>query len=165
MIGLRHAVSLSVLLLALGACASQPFDLTDVDHKLTPSQAVQNIGAVTQRKAQWGGTILDARNLKDRTQIEVLTYPLDRNGQPNVNDTPLGRVLLVRDGYVETADYAAGREVTAVGPVLELRSGQVGEATYTYPVLQATQLKLWPKRSAASNEPRFHFGFGVGVIR
>lgn len=160
------AAILALTVVALtAACAAKHFDLTGVDLELTPARAFADIGAARDRTAQWGGTVIAAVNLKDRTQIEVLAYPLDRAGRPVVTDKPYGRVLLVRDGYLETADYSAGREVTAVGPVTGLTEGRVGEAPLTYAVMQAAQIHLWPKRVPGSDEPRFHFGIGVGIIR
>jgi outer membrane lipoprotein len=162
--GWTAILALTVAALAAG-CAAKHFDLTGVDRELTPKDALADIGAARERTVQWGGTVIAAVNLKDRTQIEVLAYPLDRSGRPVVQDPPYGRVLLYRDGYLETADYSAGREVTAVGPVTGLTEGKVGEAPMTYAVMQAAQIHLWPKRVPGRDEPRFHFGIGVGIIR
>jgi outer membrane lipoprotein len=109
--------------------------------------------------------IVDARNLADRTQLEVLGYPLDDRNRPDRDAQPVGRFLAMHPGYLETADYKEGRLVTVVGTVTEARTGTVGEARYVYPVVNVTALKLWPTEQQEAAEPRFHFGIGVGITR
>lgn len=152
------------LVLALfSACASAPkFDLTGVDPALTPGRAATNIETVRSQRAVWGGVIVASRNLKDATQIEVLGYPLDRNNKPKQNDPPQHRFLVMHPGYLETADYAQGRLLSAVGTVAGTQEGKVGDARYVYPVLNATRLHVWPRESyARQSEPQIRFGVGV----
>lgn len=148
----------------LGACASTPkFDLEGVNRELTPARAAANIDTARNQRALWGGVIVASRNLKEATQLEVLGYPLGRNNRPQQDESPQHRFLVTHPGYLETADYAAGRLLTAVGTVAETQEGKVGEARYVYPVLKASQLHLWPRETspARSSEPQIHFGVGV----
>ncbi len=147
----------------LAACASAPkFDLTGVDTALTPGRAAANIDSVRNQRAVWGGVIVASRNLKDATQIEVLGYPLGRNNKPKQDNPPQHRFLVMHPGYLETADYAQGRLLSAVGTVADTQEGKVGDARYVYPVLNASQLHVWPRESyVGSSEPRIHFGVGV----
>lgn len=156
-------ILLSLAALALSGCASGPkFDLADVDRELTPARAVANIDAARNQRTLWGGVIVASRNLKDATQLEVLGYPLGRDGKPKRDDPPQHRFLITQPGYLETADYAEGRLVSAVGTVTGTQDGKVGEARYVYPVLSATQLHLWPRETySRPNEPQIHFGVGV----
>lgn len=155
-------VCLAVL---LAACATAPpIDLAGVDTKLAPGEAVANIDAARGRRVAWGGTIVNTRNLKDTTEIEVLGFPLDRSAQPDTSAAALHRFLLVRDGYLESADYRPGRLVTAAGAVTGTQRGLVGEAPYIYPVLRADELYLWPLTEVRSRGSNVHFGIGVGVI-
>lgn len=157
-------VLMVVLFALLSACASTPkFDTTGVDRSLTPSGAVSGIDTAVGRRVQWGGVIVATRNLRDRTQLEVLSYPLERAGEPDTTAQPHGRFLLIRDGYLEPVDYAPGRTVTAVGAITEIELGTVGEAEYRYPVLNASQLHLWSKPTEYRN-PRSNVQFGIGVI-
>ncbi len=151
--------------LLLAACATTPpIDMTGAETGLTPAEAVANIERARGRRVAWGGAIVQTRNLKDITEIEVLSYPLDRSGRPQTDGDAGRRFLVVRQGYLESADYRNGRLLTAVGTVSETRSGLVGEAPYVYPVLQATDLYLWPVASRRRSDPNIHFGVGVGVI-
>jgi outer membrane lipoprotein len=161
----RYAVVL-LMALVLGACASVPkFDTAQVDKSITPSSAVAEISRVRGHRVFWGGTIVTSRNLKNSTELEVLGYPLDDAGRPQLDKTPLGRFLAVRSGYLEPVDYAPGRLVTIVGKLDEVREGKVGDAPYRYPIITAEQLALWPLSTSRSSDPQLHFGIGVGIIR
>ncbi|MBA1146123.1 Slp family lipoprotein [Ectothiorhodospiraceae bacterium WFHF3C12] len=152
-----------VLLLTLAGCASSPeFDETGVDRSLTPKLAADRGEGVVGERVIWGGTIIDSQNLAEETRLEVLAYPLNSWERPRESGTAQGRFLVLRSGYLETADYAPGRQITVVGPVDALQDGRIGETSYTYPVVRADTLHLWREESAgASSGPRVNFGIGV----
>lgn len=165
---LSRVILVGALLLGLVACASGPkFDTSAVDKALLPTAVAADVDTTRGRTAMWGGPIINSRNFEDRSQLEVLAYPLNDAGRPRLDQSPLGRFLIDRAGYLETVDYAPGRLVTAIGPVAGVRSGTVGDARYNYPVLEARQLHLWPRSETVprSTNPQFHFGIGIGVIR
>lgn len=146
----------------LSACASKPvMDESGVDKSISPARAVQE-PALRGQLAQWGGVLISTRNLKDKTQLEILTYPLDERGQPDRNAQPLGRILALKAGYLEALDYPTGTLVTVVGAVAPPESGKIGDADYTYPVIEVKQLHRWPPQ-AERQEPRVRFGIGVGI--
>ena len=154
---------ITAVLAALSACAGNPLKLEGVTTELTPNAALSQIDSTRGRKVAWGGMIIHGRNQKDVTEIEVLGYPLDDTGRPDPNAAPQHRFLVVRDGYLETADYRTGRYISVVGTVEGVRQGTVGEAPYTYPVVRAQQLHLWPTDTGRTDSgPRF--GVGVGII-
>ncbi|OGI43664.1 MAG: hypothetical protein A2150_02245 [Candidatus Muproteobacteria bacterium RBG_16_64_11] len=154
---------LLMLAAVLAACAGAPaFDTAGVDHTLTPGMAAADAGA-RGRQVQWGGVIVAASNLKDSTQLEVLAYPLTDGGAPDPQREALGRFLVLRPGYLETADFAPGRAVTAVGAILETRRLRIGDGEHTVPVLSAGQLRLWPR--GYDSAPQLHFGFGISIGR
>ncbi|MDH5570951.1 MAG: Slp family lipoprotein [Gammaproteobacteria bacterium] len=143
------------------ACSSAPkFDTSQVDRALTPKSVVADIKTAQGKTALWGGLILETKNLKQASQIEVLAYPLDSDGWPQSEREPLGRFIIHHSGFLEPATYAQGRTVTVLGVVSQTRSGKVGETDYTYPVINSTQLHLWAKDSR-QNRSRFHFGIGI----
>src|ERR1051325_1781654 len=146
--------------LFLSACATPPIDLSGSDPSLTPDQAAADVASARNRRVAWGGVIVSVHNLKDETEMEVLGYPLDRAARPATSAPPQHRFLMVRPGYLESADYRNGRMVSATGAVTGLREGRVGDATYFYPVLQTDQLYLWSAYEGRRG-PDVHFGIGV----
>ena len=154
---------LLTLFALLSACASTPeFDTSHVDRSLTPKSVIAEPEASRGKVALWGGMILDTRNLKDTTQIEVLAYPLNASNKPMLESKPLGRFIIKHSGYLEPATYAQGRHLTVLGSVSGKHSGKVGETSYDYPVISDRQLHLWPLASDRSRT-NVHFGIGVGV--
>ena len=147
----------------LAACATSPnFDTAGIDTSLTPQQAVAGNQAIQGEPVLWGGVVINSTNLKDSTQLEILAYPLDSNQRPNRQQEPLGRFLAVHEGYLETTDYAQGRLITVRGIIFDNRIGNVGEAEYTYPVVNINQLHLWSKQSG-STESQVQFGIGIMI--
>ena len=144
----------------LVACVSGPeFDSAVYLQRSTPEQAANDIGVYRGTKVLWGGLLLSSTTLEQSTQFELLAYPLDSKQRPNTAKTALGRFILVLDGFLEPFDYAEGRVITATGRLTETKEGVVGAARYQFPVVEAEDIYLWPKRSGSS-EPRVQFGFG-----
>ncbi|MBA2410382.1 MAG: Slp family lipoprotein [Gammaproteobacteria bacterium] len=159
----RYASLACALLLA--ACASGPDISTDgVNETVTPRQASVEID-VRGDQVLWGGTIVNSTNLENSTRLEVLGYPLDGSQRPETSAEPTGRFMAMEKGYLETVDYGQGRLVTIKGALNETREGAIGDADYTYPVLQADQIYLWPAESdAARRDSGINFGFGIGIL-
>ena len=159
----KHLTKLALLALMslLVSCASLPeFDTTAVDDSLTPQSVIADPKNSRGKVALWGGTILETRNLKDITQIEILAYPLNSSHIPLIEKKPLGRFIIKHKGFLEPSTYATGKRLTVLGNIGNMQQGVVGEARYTYSVIQARQLHLWSKDAGQSNT-RFHFGIGV----
>ncbi|WP_455198298.1 Slp family lipoprotein [Kaarinaea lacus] len=149
--------------LFLGACALTPdFPTEGVDLQLTPKRAVAEIESVKGQPVIWGGVIIAVNNLKESTEVEILAYPLDMYQRPVIEDMAHGRFLAIQPGYLETADYAQGRHITVKGTLGVTRNGRVGESDYVYPVVNISQLHLWPKEDEYV-EPRVRFGIGVMI--
>lgn len=152
-----------ILLLLLSACASGPtFNTGGVERSLTPRGVAAEPQPARGKYVLWGGVILTTTNLRERTQIEVLAYPLDGNARPQRDHDPLGRFMLDKAGFLEPASYAEGRLVTVVGRITAIQGRRVGESDYAYPVIAVRQLHLWP-RDRGRDASRVHFGIGVGV--
>lgn len=154
---------ISIAMILVAGCAVTPkFQLDNVNHEVLPAQAVTDFSAYKNTRTLWGGIIVSSRNLKQGSLLEVLSYPLDDNYKPDTQESPLGRFIVEHTEYLETVNYAAGRLLTVVGPLLEIRKGTIGEAEYLYPVLTGEQLFLWPTEDQ-NTEPRIQFGFGVMI--
>lgn len=163
---LLPVLSAIVTALLASGCATPAFEVGgDVDRVITPRAAAVEPATARNRTVAWGGLIVSAKNLKDSTQIEIVGYPLDDSNRPKRNADPIGRFIAIHPGYLETADYAPGREITVLGPVSGTRTGTVGEATYVYPVVDASRAQLWPKPGTDRPESTFHFGIGIGISR
>lgn len=106
-----------------------------------------------------GGIIVSSANTQEGTYIEVLQKPLDNRGRPEDTDASQGRFIIFSEGYLETAVYSQGREITVAGEVIGKELRPLGEIQYPYPLIKSSELHLF--------EPRYgipiHFGIGIGV--
>jgi outer membrane lipoprotein len=134
-----------VFLLSLTSCAhpiSKGFR-NQVDPALSFNQILQSPDNYVGKKVVLGGTIVETRNLKNVTEIEVVEKDLDCNGYPSSSDQSRGRFLFRKQGYLEAEIFTKGRMITGGGTVLGTQSGKIGEAEYAFPVIEIEEIKLW----------------------
>jgi outer membrane lipoprotein len=159
---------LCVLLLGIGGCASTKprFETSGINTAITPQMASRDT-LEQGPEVLWGGVIVNSSNLTDATQLEILAYPLDDKQRPNTDRPPIGRFLALSPGYLETADYAQGRLITIRGRAHETAVGKIGDANYTYPVVEIIDSQLWKRDEYArpAAQPRVNFGIGVMIGR
>lgn len=147
----------------LAGCASTPrFDTTLVDRSLTPAKVQSQYDSSQGKTVLWGGVILGFSNLQDTTQIELLAYPLDSAERPQQDESPLGRFILVYEGFLEPTVYSRGKLLSARGTIAPSQLGKIGESDYVYPVLIAQQIELWAPKSSPVRSS-FHIGIGIGL--
>jgi len=161
---MKRALSLIMLAAALAAsvamgCAPPfPKELLDkVEKNLSFSELNKAPESHTGKMMMVGGTIVDMKNLKEGSQMEVLQKPLDGEGQPALTDETGGRFLVVTQTYLDAAVFHRGRSVTIIGEVTGSKVQPLGEIEYRYPVLTAKELHLW----SPSSGPRFSIGVGM----
>lgn len=159
---LRTAILLTACLGAV-ACTTTPLDTSRVDSRATPAGIVAAMPGEQGARVRWGGRIVAITNQEQSTLIEMLSYPLARDGLPNTLRKPTGRFVLRRDGFLEPLDHAPGRLLTVVGTVRSLTRVAVGETELVVPLVSAEQLKLWDDRYQRRTRPRFGFGVGINV--
>jgi len=158
--GSRAVAALLSAAMLLGACeATLP---VTGDRGVTPQQVTAAPESYRSHRIQWGGVIVDSRNLPHATEIELIAYPLDYSGRPDTTAAPRGRFIAIKSGYLETVDYAKGRLATLDGIVSDLRDGKVGDADYRFPMVEIGQIRLWPQYSGWERRPQIHFGIGIG---
>ena len=145
----------------LSACATSPlFELNNVNTAITPNDAVAKLDILRGSRVLWGGVIISSKNLEKGTQLEILAYPLSNQHRPRLEREPLGRFIIEQGSYLETIDYAAGRELSLIGTITGTKEVKIDAASTLFPAIASEQIHLWPKNSG-NTEPQFHFGVGV----
>lgn len=121
-------------------------------------------GAFKGRAVVLGGSVIQTTNQPKTTEIEVLQKPLSRyNDSPEDNDRSAGRFLVRCPGFLDSALYAKGRDITVAGPVEGAETRPLDQIQYTYPVIGCQQIHLWPAQpQAAYYYPAYPYGYGLG---
>ncbi|MEE9332865.1 MAG: Slp family lipoprotein [Granulosicoccaceae bacterium] len=164
----RLALYYSVLVASLVSCATNPvFDVDSIDvlnqnpHSIVAATN-EECGDVPSGKVIWGGVIVSAHNLSDRTQLEILSYPLSNYQRPLTDEKPTGRFLIQSAGYLELASYQQGRLITVLGSVQDVTQGTVGDSDYQYPTITSNELHLWLTDKPAKTGVVFGIGISLG---
>ena len=115
-----------------------------VARELTLSEVLKDPEAYKGKIILWSGVIISSVNLKEGTMIEVLQKPADAQGKTKDVDESEGRFLALYLGYLDVAIYNGGRKVTVAGEVQGKKIQRLGEIDYTYPLISAKEIHLWP---------------------
>ncbi|MES9869965.1 MAG: Slp family lipoprotein [Sedimenticola sp.] len=158
--GVARQLLMIGLALLLAGCAGRD-TIPDIDSP-TPRMVASVPGRFVGQEVLWGGVVLASENLEKSTLFEILAYPLDWRGGPDVTEASIGRFQALGEGYMETGDFPRGRALTLMGKVTEVRVGKVGEAEYLFPIVEIRKLWLWPPPGYI-DRPRTRFGIGVGI--
>ena len=135
-----------ILLLPLLAACAHPISKefrSQVDPAVSLNQILLSPNKYVGKKVVLGGTIVQTRNLKDMTEIEVVEKNLDASGYPNFGYESRGRFVFRKQGYLEAETFAQGRIVTGGGTVVATQTGKIDDAEYEFPVIEVEELKLW----------------------
>ena len=133
--------------LAYAGCASSPFpeELTrTVNGSLTLAEIRADPQARLGEHVILGGDIIKATPKPRDTEIEILARRLGGGDVPEGGDGSTGRFLVRTAGFLDPAIYTRGRRLTVLGTVAGTEERAVGDVAYTYPVIRAERLKLWP---------------------
>jgi len=137
-------------------------DTSMVDSDVLPIQAIDGYQGLRGRTVQWGGLVIDVSNREKTTQLQVLSYPLRSDGDPDEYRSPAGRFMIIHPEFLEPLDYAPGRYVTAVGTIESLTAEKIGESRQKLPVLKSGHIHLWPK-NRYRNQPQSRVGIGFRI--
>ncbi len=134
-----------------------------IDKDLSFEEVTKDPEAYRGKTLLLGGEIIETRNLKEGTEIEILQKPLDTGYAPLPVDVSAGRFFLSDPSFLDPAIYKSGRRVTIVGVVKGGRSRQVGGAVRFDLVLEKEYIRLWPlgRGRPYDASPTFHFGLGA----
>jgi len=141
---------------ALLGCNSLPEKLQIADKvELLPFDEVGDMDLEpTNVQALWGGVIAKTANFTDRTQIEIIYFPLNDQGRPQINQESLGRFRIYVGDFIDPFVYRPGRMVTVLGTLGLREKGYVGHYPYDYTVLHSLELHLWTDKRPLPMPPQ-----------
>jgi outer membrane lipoprotein len=144
---------LPLLLAGLAGCVSAPKPLRGEFDAVSPTEAATRgtVGGLVR----WGGRIIEVEPGPDRTCLVVLAQALGAEARPRDQDLSQGRFIACRSGFYDPAIFAIDRAVTVSGRISAFETRPIGDYDFTYPVLAADVLYLWPE---ARDVEVIHFG-------
>ncbi len=152
-------------LMALAACAPAPIYKPSTNTiAVAPNTVAQAPDRFANADVIWGGRVVAVHNLQDRSEVEIVGYPLDGSQRPKADGAGWGRFIAVMPGYVESFDYPSGALITLAGRITGSQSGQVGEAAYVFPLVGVAQSHVWTADEMNAGKSNVSFGIGVGVV-
>ena len=114
----------------------------NVDPDLSMKELFKNPDAFKGKLVILGGIIINSKNTKEGTYIEVLQKPLNYRGIPKDTDVSYGRFIVLSPGFVDTAVFSRGRAVTSAGEVIGKKVLPLDEIEYTYVLIKSRELHL-----------------------
>lgn len=105
-----------------------------------------------------GGIIASSKNTQEGTYIEVVQQPLDYRGRPIPSDKPLGRFIVLHEGFLDTAIYSRKEIITVAGEVIGKTVHPVGEINYSFLLIKSKELHLL---KPGYKDFSVHIGIGI----
>jgi outer membrane lipoprotein len=134
-----------LLLLASGCASTPPAGLEAAGTEAVGQRAAQAApGGREGTLVRWGGEILAVENLAAVTEVEIYGRPLLDNAEPAPTGGEGVRFIARFGGFLDPAEYQAGKRMTVKGRLVEPVTRQVGEYPYAYPVVDVEVHHLWP---------------------
>ncbi len=134
------------LLLFLINCSGLPTKMQNEPYTdLNLNTIKNNISAYQNTPLRWGGKIIEVINLESSSQAQVLFYPLNHYGRPNINSTTEGRFAITSPQFLDPAIYKQDNEITVTGVLTGSKKFKIGEKTLTLPMISVNHIHLWPK--------------------
>lgn len=108
-------------------------------------QILDNINTYINNTFILGGTIIETKNTKDGSEIEVIQNPIDKYGGIVDKDYSEGRFILMTSRHLDPLIYKRGRSITFAGKLTGIRKELIGEREYNYPTFEAKEIYIWKK--------------------
>jgi len=119
--------------------------LSQVDDTVSFNELRADPQQYTGRTVMFSGLALQAKRVKDGTEIEILQVPTERGLSSSERKAKSeGRFLAVQsNGFLDPAVVEKEAPLTVVGEVKGVRTKALDEGEYQYPVLDVKQLIDW----------------------
>ena len=116
----------------------------DASYSQVQADVAQHLGT----NVRWGGQVIGSEKIDKLTRVTVLAYPLDSEGKPAVNQSPLGDAFVVDfEKNSCPSDLALGNYITVYGRVdsdIKLINGPLETQV---PLVVSQEVERWSERS------------------
>lgn len=147
--------------LLLSACSHLPPAIENppvVD--ISYIQAIQKAPIYKKAAVRWGGIIIDVENEQYQSYIQVLLYPLNSYGRPQLEQSSVGRFMIKSPSFLDPVVYIKNTEITVAGTLDTEVERTIDKKTLKLPVVLAQTLYLWPKYEPNNYYNSYGIGYG-----
>ena len=139
----RHLLSICILLLS--ACSNLPPAIENPPlYDISYSEATRDIARFKDAPVRWGGVVIDVENEQNFSLVQVLYYPLNSYGRPQLDKPNEGRFLIKSPEFLDPAVYKKDIEINAAGTLKGDIDRAVGNKSLRLPIIAAKVIHLWP---------------------
>ena len=150
----RHLLSICILLLS--ACSNLPPAIENPPlYDISYSEATRNFAHYKDAPVRWGGVVIDVENEQNFSLVQLLYYPLNYYGRPQLDKPNEGRFLIKSPEFLDPAVYKKDTEITVAGMLKGDIERAVGNKSLRLPMISAKVIHLWP-----ANVPGNYYGYG-----
>ncbi|MGH8476752.1 MAG: Slp family lipoprotein [Methylococcales bacterium] len=152
---------LLLFLLLLNGCMKLPPEIrNEPTAELSYSQVRNNPNSYPNTPVRWGGVIIDVENEQTYSLVQVVYYPLNYYGRPQLYKRGEGRFAVKSPEFLDPAVYDKHSEITIAGTLSGDIERMVGKKTIRIPLISSSVIHLWPD-DHSYNYPGYG-GFGYG---
>ena len=149
------------LYLLLAACSNLPPAIENPPlYDISYSEATRNIANYKDAPVRWGGAVIDVENEQNFSLVQVLYYPLNSYGRPQLDRPNEGRFLIKSHEFLDPAVYTKNTEITVAGTLKGDIERTVGNKSLRLPMISAKVIHLWPAYVQGNYYGYGGFGYG-----
>lgn len=150
--------------LLLSACTGLPPAIVNAPAmQLSYNQVSHDINRYQNAPVRWGGVIIDVENEAQSSLMQVVFYPLDYNGRPQLHKGGEGRFVVKSPEFLDPAVYTKDKEITVAGVIAGNIERIVGKRIIQVPLISTTAIHIWPTYSSRYDYPYYgpypYFGY------
>lgn len=144
---MKLRILIPIFLMLIVSCS--PFSqqvMQEIKKDIAFGDVVKNPAAFKGEAVIWGGVIIETIPRASETMIIVRQTELDFQKRPKDLDKSAGRFIIHYQGFLDPSVYSRDREITVAGTIGGKEERSIGEHRYSYPIINARELRLWEKR-------------------
>lgn len=112
---------------------------------ITYDQVSKNLDSYKNSLVRWGGIIVSVENNENSNLLQVMYYPLDAYGGPQLNEPSAGGFAVRSLEFLDPERYTIDREITVLGVIDNTTEPTMGGNTNGWmPLIKSTAIHLWP---------------------
>jgi outer membrane lipoprotein len=151
-------------LLLVSACAGLPPVIENAPAvNLSYLQVSRDRDSFKDVPVRWGGVIIDVENEAQFSLMQVVYYPLDYSGRPQIFKQGEGRFVVKIAEFLDPVVYVKNKTITVAGMLNGSIERTVGKRVIQVPLISATAIHLWPTNPNRYDYPNYgpypYFGY------